>query len=109
MGNSFITLNSGKINEYLHHIDANAYRLSRMLSVFLAEFDDGAVLFDYGSSLDIKKILKYFKKNDIPLSSFKYLVTSHHHFDHIGGIWKLYEELKRYDPEVKILTNCITK
>lgn len=97
------------MNEYLHHIDVEAYGTSRMLSVFLGEFDDGSVLFDCGSSLDIKKILKYFKKNNIPLSSFKYLVTSHHHFDHIGGIWKLYEELKIHNPDVKILTNNITK
>jgi len=109
MVKDFITLKSGKVNEYLHHIDVKAYGRQRMLSVFLAEFDDGSVLFDCGSSLDIKKILKYFKKNSIPLSSFKYLVTSHHHFDHIGGIWKLYEELKNHNPDVKILTNSITK
>jgi len=104
-----ITLKSGKVNDYLHHIDVKAYGTSRMLSVFLAEFDDGSVLFDCGSSLDIKKILRYFKKNSVPLSTFKYLVTSHHHFDHIGGIWKLYEELKNHNPDVKILTNSITK
>ena len=109
MVKDLITLKSGKVNDYLHHIDVKAYGTSRMLSVFLAEFDDGSVLFDCGSSLDIKKILMYFKKNNIPLSSFKYLVTSHHHFDHNGGIWKLYEELKNHNPDVKILTNSITK
>ena len=89
MVKDLITLKSGKVNDYLHHIDVKAYGTSRTLSVFLAEFDDGSVLFDCGSSLDIKKILRYFKKNSIPLSSFKYLITSHHHFDHIGGVVKL--------------------
>ncbi|MFX1344032.1 MAG: MBL fold metallo-hydrolase [Promethearchaeota archaeon] len=109
MVRDLITLKSGKVNEYLHHIDAKAYGMNRRLSIFLAEFDEGSVLFDCGSSLDIKNILAYFKRNKIPLSSFKYLVTSHHHFDHIGGIWKLYKKLKDHNPDVKILTNHITK
>jgi len=109
MVNDLITLKSGKVNEYLHHIDVKAYGRQRMLSVFLGEFDDGCILIDCGSSLDIKKELRYFKKNCIELSSFKYLITTHHHFDHNGGLWKLYEEVKKYNPEVKILTNRITK
>ena len=109
MVNDFITLKSGKVNEYLHHIDVKAYGRQRMLSVFLGEFDDGSILIDCGSSLDIKKGLSYLKKNGVELSSFKYLITTHHHFDHNGGIWKLYEEVKKHNPEVKILTNQITK
>ncbi|MFX1454354.1 MAG: MBL fold metallo-hydrolase [Promethearchaeota archaeon] len=109
MAKGLITLESGKVNEYLHHIDVKAYGRPRMLSVFLGEFDDGCILIDCGSSLDIKNGLKYFKESDIKLSSFKYLITTHHHFDHNGGIWKLYEEVKKFNPEVKILTNWITK
>ncbi len=80
-----------------------------MLSVILGVFDDYSILIDCGSSLDIKKALRYFKKHQVPLSSFKYLITSHHHADHNGGMWKLYEELKKYNPQVKILTNNTTK
>ena len=108
MHEQLITLKSGKVNEYLHMIDVKAYGTTRMLSVFLGEFDDCSILFDCGSSLDIKRSLRYFKKNQIPLSSFKYLITSHHHFDHNGGLWKLYEEIKAHNPNVKILTNQIT-
>ncbi len=109
MDKDVITLKSGKINEYLHHIDPKAYATTRMLSIFLGEFDDSSILIDCGSSLEIKRVLRYIKKNQIPLSSFKYLITSHHHFDHNGGMWKLYEEIKKYNPEVKILTNNLTK
>ncbi|MFX0105603.1 MAG: MBL fold metallo-hydrolase [Candidatus Hodarchaeota archaeon] len=104
-----ITINSGKINDYLHLIDVKAYGSPRMSSVFLGEFDDCSILFDCGSSLEIKRGLQYFKKKQIHLSSFKYLITSHHHFDHNGGMWKLYEEIKNYNPNVKILTNSMTK
>jgi len=109
MDNEVITLKSGKVNEYLHHIDMRSYGSTRMLSVFLGEFEEYSILFDCGSSLDIKKELRYFKKNHIPLSSFKYLITSHHHFDHNGGMWKMYNEIKKYNPHVKILTNSTTK
>ncbi len=109
MDKEAITLKSGKVNEYLHHIDMRSYSTSRLLSVFLGEFEDCSILFDCGSSLDIKKGLRYFKRNHISLSSFKYLITSHHHFDHNGGMWKLYKEVKEYNPEVKILTNSTTK
>jgi len=108
MVQELITLRSGKIYNYLHHIDVRAYGKSRMLSIYLGEFDDGSVLFDCGSSLDIKKVLRYLRKNNIPFSSFKYLVTSHHHFDHNGGMYLLYKKLKKYNPDVKILTNSMT-
>ena len=109
MENDFITLKSGKVNEYLHHLDVKAYGTTRMLSIFICEFDDGSIIIDCGSSLDIKKDLKYINKNKIPLSSFKYLITTQHHFDHNGGLWKLYEEIKNHNPDVKILTNKITQ
>jgi glyoxylase-like metal-dependent hydrolase (beta-lactamase superfamily II) len=109
MDKDVITLKSGKLNDYLHHIDVKAYGTTRMLSTFLGEFDDYSILFDCGSSLDIKTLLRYFKKNHISLSSFKYLITSHHHFDHNGGMWRLYEEIRKYNPDIKILTNDLTK
>jgi glyoxylase-like metal-dependent hydrolase (beta-lactamase superfamily II) len=109
MDKEIITLKSGKVNEYLHHIDVRAYESTRILSVFIGEFDNVSVLLDCGSSLNIKTLLRYIKKNNIDLSSFKYLIPSHHHFDHNGGMWKLYEELKKYNPEIKIVTNSLTK
>ncbi|MFW9988941.1 MAG: MBL fold metallo-hydrolase, partial [Candidatus Odinarchaeota archaeon] len=109
MDEEIIILKSGKVNDYLYHIDMKAYGAKRMLSVFLGEFDNNSVLLDCGSSLDVKKGLRFFKKSHISLSSFKYLIPSHHHFDHNGGMWKLFEEIKNYNPDVKILTNLKTK
>jgi len=109
MVENFITIETGKINDYIYHIDVRAYGAPRMLSVFIAQFDDSSVLIDCGSSLDTKKLIRFLKKLKIDLSSFKYLTTTHHHFDHNGGLWQLYEILKDYNPEVKILTNQKTK
>jgi glyoxylase-like metal-dependent hydrolase (beta-lactamase superfamily II) len=109
MEQSLITIETGKINEYLFHIDVKAYGAPRMLSIFVAQFDNSNVIIDCGSSLDIKRLLRFLKNLKIDLSSFKYLITTHHHFDHVGGMWKFYEILKDYNPNVKILTNQKTK
>ena len=109
MVNEAIIIETTKVNDYLHHIDLKAYGIPRQLSVYLAEFNNATILFDCGSSLDSKKIIRYCNKKRIPLSSFKYLITSHHHFDHNGGQFILYDELKKHNPNVKILTNSKTK
>ena len=109
MTQRIITLETGKINDYLHHIDLKEFGTRRILSSFIGEFDDFSVILDSGSSLEVKRLIRYAKKNQISLSSFKYLITTHHHFDHNGGMWKLYEFIKRHNPNVKIITNQKTK
>ena len=109
MEKEIITVESGKITEYLHHVDLREFGTRRILTCFIAEFDDCNVILDCGSSQEIKHLLRYAKRNEIDLSKVKYLVTTHHHFDHSGGMWKLYDEIKPYNPNVKILTNHATK
>jgi glyoxylase-like metal-dependent hydrolase (beta-lactamase superfamily II) len=105
MVQELITTDSGKINEYLHHIDLKQFAARRLLSGYLAEFDDGIIIMDTGSSNEVKHCLRYLKRNNLSLSSVKYLITSHHHFDHNGGMWKLYGEIKKNNLNVKILTS----
>ncbi len=109
MVQEIITTEAGKINEYLHHVDLKQFAARRLLSGYVAEFDEGSIIMDTGSSHEVKHCLRYLKKSNIPLSTVKYLITSHHHFDHNGGMWKLYEEIKKYNPDVKILTSEQTK
>jgi len=109
MSQKAITVDSGKINRYLHHIDLKEFKVSRILSCYIGEFDDCSVILDCGSSLEINVLLMYLKGNKIPFSSIKYLITTHHHFDHNGGMWKLYEIIKKHNPDVKIVTNLKTK
>jgi len=109
MVQELITVRSGKINDYIHHIDLHEFGMRRILSSYIGEFDNTSVVLDSGSSIEVKRIWRYANKNKIPLSSFKYLIPTHHHFDHAGGMWKLHEKIKEYNPEVKILTNTLTK
>jgi len=108
MSNSIQT-SSGKINEYIHLVDLKEFGISHILSSFIAKFDECSVIMDSGSSLDVVKLMRYLKEKKITLEKVKFLITTHHHFDHNGGMWKLYEEIKKHNPEVKILTNEITK
>lgn len=109
MSSKKIITKQGKINDYLHLIDMHEFGMRRVLSSFIAEFDDCVIIMDCGSSLDVKRIWRYLKRKDVPLSSVRYLITSHHHFDHVGGMWKLYERVKKCNPNIKILTNLKTK
>jgi len=110
MKREVITIESGKINNYLHHVDLRQFGAKRILSSFICEFDDNILFLDCGTSLTTKNLLRYTKKKDIiDLSKVKYLIPSHHHFDHAGGMWLLYEKVKEFNPDVKILTNDTTK
>lgn len=109
MTQAVIIKKPGKINEYLHHWDLRSLGARQILSGYAAEFDDCVLFFDCGTSDDVKHLLRHAKKIKLNLSSTKYLITTHHHFDHNGGLWKLYKAIKEHNPEVKILTNHHTK
>ena len=94
-----------KINDYLHFFNLGG----GMLSGFITEFDDCYLCMDVGSSFQVKNVLRYAKRNNISLSSFKYFIPSHHHYDHGGGLWKIIDIIKEHNSEVKILTNNQTK
>jgi glyoxylase-like metal-dependent hydrolase (beta-lactamase superfamily II) len=99
----------GKVNPYIHLVDLRHFGVKRVNSCYIAEFDDSIVLMDCGSSIDVKKLIRYIKNNDISLDLIKYIVISHHHFDHIGGISYIYDLVKSANPDVKILCNRVTK
>ena len=103
-----IEINSGKINNYIHLVDVNQFQQKTSLSVYIAEFDNYSIIFDCGTSLEVRNLLRYMKRNNISLTSVKYIVVSHYHFDHMGGVWKLYEIIKKHNPSVKILSSILT-
>ncbi|MFO8019229.1 MAG: MBL fold metallo-hydrolase [Promethearchaeia archaeon] len=100
-----IITKSGKVNKYLYHVDLKEFGVPRVLSSFIAEFEEGVVFLDCGTSLEVSKLMKFAQNHEIDLTNVKYLIPTHHHFDHAGGMWKLYERIKEYSPDVKILTN----
>lgn len=59
------------------------------LSIFI-ETDFGNILFDTGQSGDF---VKNAKKLNVDLNSIKYLVLSHGHYDHCGGVKRLLQSI----------------
>ena len=104
-----IMFDSTNFLENIHHIDLLQYQELNITSSFL--FFDGkrSLLFDCGTSDNLTPITDYMEKHKIPLKSIEYLVPSHHHFDHNGGIWKLIKLVRKYNPDAKILATELEK
>ena len=100
---------AGEFVENIHLIDLNQYGMNTICSSYILHWNDSTVIFDVGTSDDYRKILSYMKKNKIPRESVKYLVPTHHHFDHAGGMWKILKKLEKYNPSIKIATTNLTK
>lgn len=104
-----IICEAGEFIENIHLIDLNQYGMNKVCSSFLLHWDDSTVILDVGTSDDERKILSYMKKHNIPRETVKYLVPSHHHFDHAGGMWRILRKLEKWNPSIKILTTDLTK
>ena len=100
---------AGEFIDNVHMIDLNQYGMHKVCSSFLVHWDDSTVIPDCGTSDDYRKILTYMKKHNISRESVKYIVPSHHHFDHSGGASRILKKLEKYNPSIKILTTDITK
>ncbi|TFF97300.1 MAG: MBL fold metallo-hydrolase [Promethearchaeota archaeon] len=107
--NKTIITQSGRVNEFIHLLDLKEFGIKNILSSYIGVFDNNCIIMDSGSSRDSPKIIEYLNQNQIPLHNVSYLLTTHHHFDHNGGMWKLYQKIKKHNPNVKILTNAKTK
>ena len=104
-----IITTSGKITSEIYHLDIEQYGLPRSCSIFLLTTSESVVIMDTGTSNDVNSILNLMRSNNLPLKKTKYLVPSHHHFDHLGGGWKLWKTIRKFNPEMKILTIERTK
>ncbi|MFW9903730.1 MAG: MBL fold metallo-hydrolase [Candidatus Thorarchaeota archaeon] len=109
MKSSSIIKTSGKITDDIFHLDLNQYNIPRSCSVFLLITPQSIVIMDIGTSNDVKTIFECLKTINLPLKNIRYLVPSHHHFDHFGGGWKLWNIIKKFNPQVKVLTTEETK
>jgi len=61
---------------------------------FLIEANNGYFLVDTGLQNSYKSFLKKLKKNSIELKDIKYIILTHHHFDHTGFLAKILTENK---------------
>jgi glyoxylase-like metal-dependent hydrolase (beta-lactamase superfamily II) len=101
---------SGQVSDCIHHIDLKQYNFPELCSAFVLETPKSCAIMDCGTSNDIPTLLDYITLElGISLNRIRYLIPSHYHFDHFGGGWKLWEILKEFNPDIKILTTKQTK
>ncbi|MHA1368943.1 MAG: MBL fold metallo-hydrolase [Promethearchaeota archaeon] len=99
----------GLITDNIYHVDLNQYGMQKVCSAFILKTPKAIVIMDTGTSDDIHALIKFMKKNELPLEDVKYLVPSHYHFDHFGGGWKLWKKIREHNPNVKVLTTDATR
>jgi len=102
---------SGKFMENLYLIDTEQFLNKRITTVFCYWDGENCYLIDIGTSDNVQTILRFLKKNNIPLSNVKGLFLSHYHFDHGGGAVKLWKLIHRKEEgsKFKIITTKETK
>ncbi|MHA2294492.1 MAG: MBL fold metallo-hydrolase [Candidatus Hodarchaeales archaeon] len=104
-----IILTSGKLTEEIYLIDLEQYNLPRVSSAFALETPESNVIMDAGTSNDVQTILKFMADHGLSREKTSYLIPSHYHFDHFGGGLDLWKEIKKSNPNVKILTTEKTR
>lgn len=104
-----IITTTGKITSEIIHLDIEQYSRPRSCSIFLLVTPESIVVMDIGTSNNVHSFLDFMKNNNLALKKVKYIVPSHHHFDHLGGGWKLWKTIRKINHEVKILTIERTK
>ncbi|MHA1966214.1 MAG: MBL fold metallo-hydrolase [Candidatus Hodarchaeales archaeon] len=104
VSHSPIIISSGRISNDLFHIDLCQFNLPRITSSFVLNTSKEIIILDSGTSNDVSSILEFFSANNLSLKKIRYIIPSHHHFDHAGGVWKLWKNIKVKNPHVKVLT-----
>ncbi len=106
-----IITESGKFKENLYLIDTEQFLKKRVTTVFCYWDRKNCFIIDAGTSDNVQIILRFLKKNNIPLSNVKGLFLSHYHFDHGGGATKLWKQIHRKEKwsKFKIITTKGTK
>ena len=106
-----IITESGQFSDNLFLIDTEQFSKKRITTVFCYWDGENCYLIDIGTSDNVQTILRFLKKNDIPLQKVKGLFLSHYHFDHGGGSTKLWKTIHRKEEKsnFKIITTTETK
>ncbi|MHA1683889.1 MAG: MBL fold metallo-hydrolase [Promethearchaeota archaeon] len=94
---------SGEKVPGMHLVDLNMYDSSLFANVAIVHEGDTVMIFDAGTSRTAGQIINYMKFYDMdPRKVF--LVPSHHHFDHAGGLSQLITYFERSHVKTTVIT-----
>ncbi len=97
---------SGEIAPNLHLVDLKMFGAPRFCTGFALLTPEALVLMDCGTSNEVQNVLTYLREHGIPWGDGRdiLLVPSHHHFDHAGGMWRLYRRIRKRTARVAVHT-----
>ncbi|MHA1522077.1 MAG: MBL fold metallo-hydrolase, partial [Promethearchaeota archaeon] len=97
------------ISPNLYMLDTNQFSVSHITSAFCYYDGKQALLMDVGTSDNVSYVLRSLKNYGIPLNKISGITLTHYHFDHAGGISRLYKKLVKKNPDFKIYTTKFTR
>lgn len=104
-----LTKESGWITENVYMLDILQYNIPSICTTFIIRSKNKIAVLDSGTSNETDNIILTLKNLKIDLTDVDYLIPSHYHFDHAGGMWKLWETISKKNKEVKIVTTSQTQ
>nr|MDO8087345.1 MBL fold metallo-hydrolase [Candidatus Sigynarchaeum springense] len=96
-------IHSGEHLGHVHLIDLNLYDSSLFANACLLDAGGDRVLFDAGTSATTGQIVNYLRYHGLDDGRY-FIVPSHHHFDHSGGIASLIHHFKKNSVPVMVVT-----
>jgi len=82
-------------------IDVDLLERARFAACYLIEADGAAAIFDAGTNYSVPRILAALHARGVHVDHVRYLIASHVHLDHAGGIGALLREL----PNAQVLAH----
>jgi glyoxylase-like metal-dependent hydrolase (beta-lactamase superfamily II) len=82
-------------------IDVDLLERARFAACYLIEADGAAAIFDAGTNYSVPRILAALHARGVHVGDVRYLIASHVHLDHAGGIGALLREL----PNAEVLAH----
>ena len=92
----------GQIAEHVYLADTIQFKKKGQTSIFFYWDGTTCLLMDVGTSNDVETLLKNLNKIGIPYDKVLGIVVTHYHFDHAGGVTRLWQKFSEQYQNFKI-------
>ena len=100
-------IHSGEYEDGLFHlVDLNLYDSSIFGNACIFQANEDLIIFDAGTSENVNQIVNHIDFHELKTRKI-YIVLSHHHFDHSGGVLPLITHFEKNHVPVKLVTTTL--
>lgn len=83
-----------EICPHIYQIGGNSLSSSQDCCVYLVEGENESVLIDAGAGGSVQQLINNMTQSDINIDAIKYIIATHGHIDHIGGLREMQLQLQ---------------